>query len=246
MTQVYSITQSGLYEPFDVQVARGAVAWHSTVNIYGAQTAVGVSTIPIWENATAYTYPVAATLMNLVSTVAGDVGMTILINGLDAGYNQISETVTLNGTTVVPTVSSFFRINGMFVASGAPTGVITLKNLANTVTYSQIAANFGRSQAAIYTVPAGYTFLLSRVDAYSSTNGFTADYIVYRNQTISSAGVTTFTQQAPFTGNYNARRVMPRPFLEKTDIQLQARASANSYYVSIAAEGYLVKNDSST
>jgi hypothetical protein len=35
---------------------------------------------------------------------------------------------------------------------------------------------------------------------------------------------------------------MPRPFPEKTDIQLQAKTSANTYAVSIAAEGYLVKN----
>jgi len=124
-----------------------------------------------------------------------------------------------------------------------PTGVVTLKDLTNTTTYAQIAAGLGRSQMAIYTVPAGYTFYLSRIDAYTSANGSSADFISYRNYSISSTGIATATQQAPFTNTYHAQRVMPRAFAEKTDIQLQARASANTYVVSIAAEGFLIQSD---
>lgn len=239
---VASVTRSGAYEPFDLQVARGQILGHSTVNIYGFQGSVTTANIPIWENATAYTYPVAATSMNLVSTVnsGDDKTATVTIQGLDATYAMISETLTLNGTTDVATTKLFLRINSMFVASGNPTGVITLKDPTNTTTYAQMAANFHRSQAAIYTVPAGYVFYLSRVDAYTSANGFTADYIQYRNQQITPAGVITYTQQAPFTNSYEARRVMPRPFAAKTDIQLQAKTSANTHVVSIAAEGYLI------
>ena len=58
-----SISQVGAYEPFELQVARGQITGHSTVNIYGYQSSVGTSFIPIWENATAYTYPVAAITM---------------------------------------------------------------------------------------------------------------------------------------------------------------------------------------
>jgi len=36
--------------------------------------------------------------------------------------------------------------------------------------------------------------------------------------------------------------VMPRPVLEKTDIVLRFRTSANTYAVAVAAEGFLVKN----
>ena len=61
-----------------------------------------------WENATAYTYPVAATQMRLAGT-AGDTA-TITISGLDANYLPISENLTLNGSTAVTTVNSYFRI----------------------------------------------------------------------------------------------------------------------------------------
>ena len=57
---VRSITQVGTYEPFELQVARGQITGHSTVNIYGVQASVATSYIPVWENASAYTYPASA------------------------------------------------------------------------------------------------------------------------------------------------------------------------------------------
>lgn len=242
----HSVTVQGAYEPFDVQVARGQVMGHSTVNIYGFQVSVTTTNIPIWEVAGAYAYPASATTMNLASSVnTGDdlSGTTILIQGLDANYAPISETLALTGTTVAVTTKSYLRINSMAVTAGTPTGTITLKNLANSVTYAQINPSIGRSQMAIYTVPAGYTFYLSRIDAYTSANGSSADWVQYRNVNTTSSGVTSLTQQAPFTNTYHAQRVMPRPFAEKTDIQLQCKTSANTYAVAIAAEGYLIKND---
>jgi hypothetical protein len=243
--KVSSVTQRGLYEPFDLQVARGQIAFHSTVNIYGFQVAVTTANIPIWEVAGAYAYPASATVMHLTSSVntgADLSGTTVLIQGLDANYNQISESVALTGTTVAVTTKEFLRINGMAVTAGVPTGTITLKNVANNVTYAQINPSIGRSQMSIYTVPAGFTFYLSRVDAYTSANGSSADWIQYRNVQTSPSGVITLTQQAPFTNTYHAQRVMPRGFPEKTDIQLQAKTSANTYAVSIAGEGYLIAN----
>ncbi len=235
-----SITLDTASEPFDLQVARGLVPGHSTVNIYGYQPSVSTAFIPLWENATAYTYPATAQQMNLAGS-NGDTA-TITINGLDASYNPLSENVVLNGTTPVTTTGSFLRINSMFVAVGSatnPAGVVTLKNTAGTVTYAQINAGVGRTQAAIYTVPAGYTFYLSRIDIHTSLNG--NDYVTYQNRTASPAGVVTLTQQAPFAINYHTQRVMPRPFVEKTDIQLMAKVQTGTGAVSISQEGYLVK-----
>lgn len=238
---VSSVTQRGLYEPFELQVARGQIAFHSVVNIYGYQAAVATSFIPVWENATAYTYPVAATQMNLAGT-AGDTA-TITIVGLNASYVPISENVVLNGATPVTTTKQFFRINGMFVAVGSatnPSNTVTLKNLTNTTVYAQINAGVGRTQAAIYTVPAGHTFYLQRVNVYTSLNG--NDYVTYRNRTASPAGVVTLTQQAPFAVGYEAMRVYPRPFPEKTDIQLQCKVQTGTGAVGVAQEGVLIAN----
>lgn len=233
-----SITRMGTVEPFDLQVARGQITGHSAVNVYGYQANVATAFIPIWEVNTDYTYPVAATQMHVIGT--GSDTARVLINGLDANYNIISETVTLNGTSNVTTTNSYFRINGMQVTSGNPANSVVLQDLTNTTTYAKINAGVGRTQAAIYTVPAGYTFYLERVNIYTSLNG--NNYVTYRNKTISSNGVITLTQQAPFPVSYEAQRVMPRPFPEKTDIQLQCKVNSATGEVAIAQEGYLIKN----
>lgn len=236
-----SATRQGAYEPFDLQVARGQVDGHSTVNIYGYQPSVGLTFIPVWENATAYTYPVAATQMHLAGSV-GDTA-TITISGLDANYAIISENLVLNGATPVTTVKSYFRINSMVVAVGSatnPSGVVTLKDLTDTIIYAQINAGVGRTQMAIYTVPAGYTFYLQRVNIYTSLNG--NNFVTYQNKTISPAGVVQLTQQAPFATNYEARRFMPRPIAEKTDIQLTCKVNSSTGAIGVAQEGYLIKN----
>jgi hypothetical protein len=236
-----SATRQGAYEPFDLQVARGQIDGHSTVNIYGYQPSVGTTSIPVWENATAYTYPSSAITMYL-SGSNGDTAQ-ILIVGLDASYAPISETVTLNGTTPVATTKQYLRINSMTVSVGSatnPAGIVYLKNQAGSATYAQINAGVGRTQAGIYTVPAGFTYFLERVNIYTSLNG--NDYVTYVNKTISPAGVVQLTQQAPFATSYEARRVMPRPFLEKTDIQLMAKVQTGTGAVAIAQEGYLIKN----
>lgn len=236
-----SVTRQGTYEPFDLQVARGQIDGHSTVNIYGYQPTIGLVSIPVWENATAYTYPLSAITMYL-SGSNGDTAQ-ILIVGLDANYSVISETVTLNGLTPVATVKQFFRINSMTVSVGSatnPAGNVYLRDQSGAVTYAQINSGVGRTQAAIYTVPAGYTYFLQRVNIYTSLNG--NNYVTYTNKTISPAGVVQYTQQAPFAVSYEARRVMPRPVLEKTDIQLLCKVQTGTGAVAVAQEGYLIKN----
>lgn len=240
VTQASGLEQE-YFDIFPLQVARGLVDGYSTVNIYGYQPSVAQTFIPVWENATAYTYPVAATQMHLSGT-AGDTA-TILITGLDANYAVISELLVLNGATPVTTVKSYLRINQMQVAVGSatnPAGAVYLKDLTDTITYAQISAGIGRTQMGLYTVPAGYTFYLQRVNIYTSLNG--NNYATYQNKTISSAGVVLITQQAPFAISYEALRIMPRPILEKTDVQLMCKVNANTGAIGVSQEGYLIKN----
>lgn len=222
----------------ELLVARGKIPDYSVVNIYGYQPTVGTSFIPLWEQAAAYTYPVSAANMYLSSSNSDTA--SVRIEGLGAGYVPLSEVVVLNGTTAVATVNQYLRINGMAVSSGTYTGTITLKDSGGTVTYSQINPEIGRTQSAIYTVPAGYTFYLKRINLYTSLNG--NRYVTYRNRTVSASGLVQVTQQAPFAISYEALRIHPRPFTEKTDIQLQCAMSEGTGAVAISQEGLLIKN----
>lgn len=240
-TSYISQTQYGKDEQFTLQVARGQIPGHSTVNIYGYQPAISTTSVPVWENVTAYTYPASAITM-YVSGTNGDT-CRITVVGLNSLYQPISETLVMTGATPAATTKKYLRINSMFVSPDSlsnPAGIVYLKNLAATITYAQIATGIGRTQMAIYTVPAESTFYLQRVAVYTSLNG--NDYITYQNKSISPTGVVQVTQTAPLATLYDALRIMPRPFLEKTDIQLSCAVKNGTGAVAVAQEGFLIRN----
>ena len=229
--------------PTYMQVARGLVTGVSQVNIFGYQGSVGTTFIPIWENATAYTYPGSATTMLLYSSSASDTAVQVLINGLDSSYNSISETLTLtNGTTGVTTVKSYLRVQSLFVVDGVnPVGTLTLGNAGKTVQYAVIGAGIGKSQMAIYTVPNGYTFYLTRVQATSNQVGnVSSSYCTYRVQSYNSSGISQVVLQTPFTNLFSVTRVAPFPYAAKTDLQFQANTPSSTAAIGIQVEGLLI------
>lgn len=251
-----SITRNGRIEPFELQVARNQITAHTEQNVFAYGTTPATANLfrTVWENmaTTEYVFPGSALTMQLVSTAAGDTA-AITIVGLDANYNAITESLVLNGTTNVPTVNQYFRINNMFVSSGSttnPTGVVTLTN--STVVYAQIntgvfngtTSSLGQTQMAVFTVPAGYTFYGQRYGAYSSFNGNSVNYTTYRAVTNSAAGVQKLIVQTPFNTTYEVQRHYPLAYAEKTDLRWQiASSAATAATVSINIGGVLIKND---
>ena len=245
---VYTNNESPLALPPYLQVARGLVTGASVVNIYGYQSSVGTTFIPVWENASTYTYPGSASTMLLYSSSASDTAVSVLITGLDSSYNLISETKILtNGTTGVTTANSYLRINGIQITgSNNAVGTIYLSNAGKTTTYAQIAVGNGKSQANIYTVPNGYTFYLTRVNAYTNQVGNTSSsYCTYRVYTQNTSGIVTVLLQAPFGNQYTSYRVAPRAYSQKTDIQWQVNTPTGTAAVGIAIEGILIANTAS-
>jgi len=236
-------TESSLALPQYLQVARGLVTGTSVVNIYGYQPSVGTTFIPVWENTTTYTYPGSASTMLLYSSSASDTAVSVLISGLDASYNNLSETKVLtNGTTGVTTANSYLRINTIAVTgSNNAVGTLYLSNAGKTTTYAQITVGNGKNQAMIYTVPNGYTFYLTRVNAYTNQVGnLSSSYCTYRVFTQNNSGLITILLQAPFGNSYTSYRVAPRAYAAKTDIQWQANTPSSTAAVGIAVEGILI------
>jgi len=236
-------TESSLALPQYLQVARGLVTGASVVNIYGYQPSVGTTFIPVWENATTYTYPGSASTMLLYSSSGSDTAVSVLINGLDSSYNNLSETKVLtNGTTGVTTANSYLRINTITVTgSNNAVGTLYLSNAGKTTTYAQITAGNGKNQAMLYTDPNGYTFYLTRVNAYTNQVGnLSSSYCTYRVFTQNSSGLITILLQAPFGNSYTSYRVAPRAYAAKTDIQWQANTPSSTAAVGIAVEGILI------
>lgn len=236
-----SITRVGRYEPFNLQLARGQISLHSQVNVFGYQAAVGTTAVPVWENATAYVYPSTAVVMTLVSSSASDNAISVLISGLDASYNPISETVALNGTTGVNTVNSYFRINSLSLTTGTNIGTITAKN--GGTTYAAINPGIGKSQNSWYTVPAGNTFYLNRVQISSNLSYAGSVYNYYQVYAKTSSGLVLVVLQQPFVSTFNVERQTPFPYAAGTDLQFQVSTSTGTSAVGIVVEGFLIQND---
>jgi hypothetical protein len=243
-----SATRQGAYEPFDLQVARGQIDGHTGLNIFGFSTAVGSTALgPVWEGLTlsggAYAYPSSAAPLVLVSDSASDTSaLSVQIQGLDANYAPLTETIAMNGTTNVTTTNSFLRINLMTTTNGLNVGNITAK--ISSTTYAKIGAAIGQTQMSIYTVPKGYTFYLSYVQADASIGFTSSNYMKYAEYNKdNTTGEINVLNQTTFVQSLNIPYTCPIPHNEKTDIQFEIVANTGSpFSCNIYAGGILIKN----
>lgn len=243
-----SATRQGAYEPFDLQVSRGQVDGHEPLKLFGYTTALGSTAMgPLWEGLTgsggSYAYPSSAVVMTLVSSSASDTAVSILIEGLGAGYVLQNEIVALNGTTNVVTTNTFLRINRMSTVAGNAVGNVTATN--GGTTYAKINAGNGDTQMSIYTVPAGYTLYQTNFEAGSNTSVTSGAYIRKRTYVVDNpkGGVITTQAQTVFVQVNTLPITYPIEFPEKHDIQWQFQgaggAGAAAYcYIS----GVIIKN----
>jgi hypothetical protein len=250
-TTAWSITQSGRYEPFELQVSRGQITWHEPLNLFGNTTSLGSTAFgPLWEGLTgtggAYAYPASAVIMTIASSSASDTAVTIRISGLGAGFVLQTEDVALNGTSNVLTTKSFLRINSMQTIAGNAVGNVTAIN--GGVTYARITAGNGNTQMSLYTVPAGYTFYQTYYQADTNTSATSGAYVRLRTYTVDNpkGGVITALNQTAFVQQLTIPLQYPVEYPEKHDIQYQMIGAGGAGAVAnIYVGGILIKNDAS-
>jgi hypothetical protein len=226
-----------LYEHDYLAIAKGESNDYSARNIFGYNSTVGTSYIPLWENNTVYTYPTQPLTMTVTSNVA-DNGVQVRIIGLDGDYNVITEVVTL--AVSVATTQQFFRINDVVTISGNAANDITISN--GGITYAKVRGGDGKNQASIYTVPAGHSLYLVRIDAFCATAAQNNRQIYFRNLACLPNGVKLRVAETSFLEIMHIQRQIPFVYNEKTDIEFQLRGSAGEQFISVFGEAILCKN----
>jgi hypothetical protein len=226
-----------LYEHDYLAIAKGESNDYSARNIFGYNSTVGTSYIPLWENNTVYTYPTQPLTMTVTSNVV-DNGVQVRIIGLDGDYNVITEVVTL--AVSVATTQQFFRINDVVTISGNAANDITVSN--GGITYAKVRGGDGKNQASIYTVPAGHSLYLVRIDAFCATAAQNNRQIFFRNLACLPNGVKLRVAETSFLEIMHIQRQVPFRYNEKTDIEFQLRGSAGEQFVSVFGEAILCKN----
>lgn len=256
-TTAWSITQSGRYEPFELQVARGQISWHIPITVFGYNPDIDTTEETIWPGGGIITHPSAAlqwkvSSANANDTSAGTGARTVFIDGLDANYNQATETVTLNGQTAVLTSNSYLRINSAYVATAGSsngaegniyfgTGTVTA-GVPATI-WQIILFDYNSTTTGHYTVPAGYT-------AYMDAGQISAGQPSGSNQVtgrLLASGVNNIRRTAALVALNNGTATydffIPISFPEKTDIEAAAVGSAANNAVSSYFNIILIKND---
>lgn len=234
----------------NIPIAAGQVAGYSVVHKFGlvdGTASGGLSTI--WSAAdTASTLlypwdwtpsPVTVVSTSTDDTLAGSGAQTFTIQGLDSNYNEIEETVNMNGTSPsTATTATFARVHRAFVASGdTNVGKIQIKNASTTVV-GEVAAEFGQTLMSVYTVPAGSTAYLSNLRVSSSKQTSSIIRLMVRP----FGGV--FRVQSTislYSGSGETQFVTPLKITEKSDIDVRITGGTNNT-VSCDFDMILVEN----
>lgn len=180
------------YNSFEFNVAAGMIPGAEVVHKFGHDEDLDESNLKtVWDVNTSVPVSYSSVLSlvssstadNGVSSPAGTGARTVLIYGLDANYDAITETVTLNGTTPVTTTKVFTGINRMVVTSAGTgrknAGAITVTDSSSPAqTVGYIIAEHSITQQGFYYVPRYHKLMADwlTVNARKATGG--ADVLV--------------------------------------------------------------------
>ncbi len=150
---------------FYVEVSKGNIPGHSIARMTGFNGEVGVNYEDLITVGGSYVFPTVAARVNVSSDdpddrLGGDGAWNVTIQGLDADWNPISETLSMDGITNVTSTLSYIRINDLFTrrtgSSMSNEGTISAEN---NLYLSEILPDHGHSQFSVYSIPVNTTAL---------------------------------------------------------------------------------------
>ena len=240
-------------EAWELNVSRGKVRGASHIIKFGENLDVDGSMETIWDAGGLYTYLTSAGVLTVTSTdgddaAAGTGARTVTVEGLDANYNQVSETLTVGGGAGSV---EFFRVFRAFVATSGTTGsnegTISIAQGATTLAQirtvgSPTATGLGQTFMSIYTVPAGYTGYIYQLDVSTAK----ADGDVFLMKRGVNDNGTWRAQDVMHTNINDIERVytFPLKIEEKTDIEVRALSPTNNMKCAATFCVLLVQNES--
>ena len=217
---------------FELNVSAGIMTEMANVHKFGAVVSTSATYDTVWSEGGAYEFPGDAGTITVVSTSAQDKSVgtgasSIVVQGLDANYDEVQETILLNGTDSVSGSVNFLRTHRAFVDYGnTNAGNITI-SIGSTVTCA-IAEDMGQSQVAFYTVPAGKSAFLKQFTATQNKNQENAVRMFQRqNEDSAVKPFRLVTELNLYGSNFIKPYSYPVFFPEKTDIEVRAYTGSN-------------------
>ena len=225
------------------------------IHKFGAVPAMSQDTAgTIWdENDTVYPWTtVDANTVLTVSVVAPNNedsartthdGDTVEIQGLDGNYDLQTETVTISGSSAT-TTNTFKRVfRARFTNGGSfdPNSErILIKSGGTTV--AKILEDVGQTLMSVYTIPAGYTGHLMRLDVTAQGTATGSFKLYCRDNGVGSFRVKHTAEVNGVGGAYQLQYPIPQSLAEKTDIDARMHTQSNNGRYTCTFDILLVQN----
>ena len=151
-----------------IAVALGSVSGWRLFRKFGMNPDVDSGTEELWPPGTPRVLPSAAAAASVVGgandvATSGTGAWTLRVEGLAANYNEVGETISMTGATPALTTQTFLRVSRAYVVTAGTTGgnvgAISISVGGDLQAY--IEALQGQTHQTHYTVPAGYTLLVT-------------------------------------------------------------------------------------
>ncbi|MFZ9265087.1 MAG: hypothetical protein ACO222_07995, partial [Polynucleobacter sp.] len=220
--------------------ARGHYLNVTPLHIFGFNRSIATSFETIFnDGGGVYSFPSSALVLSLVSSAADT--CVVCVYGLDSDWLEISENVTLTGTTPVTTTKSFFRVNGAYVVSGTQSGNVSITN--NGTKYAYIEALTGVSQACILSTSATKAAYITNVH-FSSGTVNSNKYLVGRAYIKENGkALQRFWQSSWAIGAMTYDVPVPFKIPPKTDFALEAMSSSGENEISVYINGFVIDDE---
>lgn len=231
------------------KLAMGEIPNRKSIYKFGRNANVGATEVLIATNGY-YGLPTVARRVTITSSdvnddVSGTGARTIRIYGLDANYDEIEETVTVNQLST----NSYLRVYMVIVLTSgtnspiddANIGTLTVTQEISGTIMCQVLPHDGQTKVACYTIPAGYVALMWSADTTTGEGKSSVNQLKSRDNAVASASFTVNGVRDNFQNTVGQLFKISTKYTEKTDIVFTAKSSSAGTAVSASFLLELVK-----
>jgi len=218
-----TITVDGIMTPYLIGIAQGLVSGTSSINKFGYRESIPSSYQTIWDGTADYAYAAAGTVLAVADNTGSDNNGTVEVQGLDQNYAPITETLTIGGAASSNQFLRVFRAR-MITSNTGSTNVDEIRIKRSTTDLAIILAGAGQTLMSLYTIPAGKTGYLIRLQGNVDANNDALFRLISRplNESFNVKG-----QFGVFASGFTVEYPIPLVFTEKTDLQVVAKSQNN-------------------
>ena len=218
-----TITVDGIMTPYLIGIAQGLVSGTSSINKFGYRGSIPNSYQTIWDGAADYAYAAAGTVLAVADDTVSDNNGTVEVQGLDQNYAPITETLTIGGAASSNQFLRVFRAR-MITSNTGTTNVDEIRIKRASTDLAIILAAAGQTLMSLYTIPAGKTGYLIRLQGNVDANNDALFRLISRplNGSFNVKG-----QFGVFASGFTVDYPIPLVFTEKTDLQVVAKSQNN-------------------